>query len=251
MPEKSKNMVGAPIMTALSCAKTGAGLITMAIPKNNIFIAANKLLEAMYMDVVESEGSIIDIDIPKVDIIAVGMGLGRNPRSRELINKLLCSEINLLLDADALYFLKDSLNLLKSRKAITIITPHEAEMSRLCNVDIKTVKNNRFDISRVFSIEYGVYTVLKGPNTIISMPDGKQYINSSGNPALAKGGSGDILSGIITANVGRAIKNNLNSKYIAKMIADSVYIHGRAADRLICKGKSYYNIIATDILEEI
>lgn len=247
----NKNMVGAPIMTAISCARTGAGLITMAIPENNIPIAANRLLEAMYMYVVEYEGSIIDIEIPQADILAVGMGLGRNSRSRALINKLLSSDSNLLLDADALYFLKDALNLLKNRNGITIITPHEAEMARLCNVDTKAVKNNRFDISRDFSIEYGVYTVLKGTNTIISAPDGTQYINSSGNPALAKGGSGDILSGIITANVGKAIRGSADEKYIAKVVADSVYVHGRAADRLICNGKSYQNIIATDIIGEI
>lgn len=246
----SRNMVGAPIMSALACARAGAGLISLAIPRINISVASQRLLEAMYIDVKEEDGYIIDIEIPKADIIALGMGIGRNPKTSNIIKKIIESELNIILDADALYFLREYKEILKQREGLTIITPHEGEMAQICGATLEEVRNNRFNISKEFAQEYKIYTVLKGANTILSCPSGDQYINSSGNQSLAKGGSGDVLAGIMAAKVGKALKRK-DIDLVEKAIIDSIYIHGKAADDLVYRKNAYHNIIATDIIEEI
>lgn len=246
----SRNMIGAPIMSALACARSGVGLISLAIPSVNINVASQRLLEAMYIDVKEEDGYIIDIDIPKADIITLGMGIGRNPKTSNIIKKIIESEANIILDADALYFLRPYRELLKYRKALTIITPHEGEMAQICGTTAEEVRNNRFTIAKEFSQEYQIYTVLKGPHTVLSCPNGDQYVNSSGNQSLAKGGSGDVLAGIIAAKVGKVLKSK-NIDKVEKTIIDSIYIHGKAADKLVEKKNAYHNIIATDIIEQI
>lgn len=246
----SKNMVGAPIMSALACARAGAGLISLAIPQININVASQRLLEAMYIDVTEEDGYITDIEIPKADIITLGMGIGRNPKTANIVKKIISSDSNIILDADALYFLRAYKDMLKPRKGLTIITPHEGEMAQICGLTSEDIKNNRFEISKKFAQEHQIYTVLKGPNTILSCPNGNQYVNSSGNQSLAKGGSGDVLAGIIAAKVGKALKSK-NIDIVETAIIDSIYIHGNAADELVAKKKTYHNIIATDIIEQI
>lgn len=248
-----KYMVGAPIMTALACARSGAGLISLGIIEDHIPIASQKLLEAMYIKVIEDEGYIVDVEIPRADIITFGMGLGRNIKSENLLKKFLKSNNNIIIDADALYFLKENKELLKNRKGITIVTPHEGEMANICNKQIEHIKNNRFLESKEFAMEYGVYVVLKGANTIVTCPNGKQYVNQSGNPSLAKGGSGDVLAGIISSRVASAvrkehIKQQIN---IGESIIDAVYLHGKIADALLKAKENYNNIIPTDIIEAL
>ncbi|WP_028829726.1 bifunctional ADP-dependent NAD(P)H-hydrate dehydratase/NAD(P)H-hydrate epimerase [Proteocatella sphenisci] len=258
----SKNMTGAPLMSAMACARSGAGLISLAIIRDSRISAQILIPESMYLDCKESQGALTDVEIPEnTDLVAVGMGMGRNQNSKYLIDKLLKSEYNLLIDGDGLHFLKDIKESLISRKGITVLTPHMGEMAGLCSKDIDYVRRNRFDLSRNFAVKYKVYLVLKGPNTITSCPDGTQYVNQSGNEGLAKGGSGDILAGMIGGRLARISKKmhiykeakekcNINT-ITGRVIADTVYCHGRASDELIEGGKNIFNMIPTDIIKMI
>ncbi|MGB5823774.1 MAG: NAD(P)H-hydrate dehydratase [Proteocatella sp.] len=276
----SRNMIGAPIMATMACARAGTGLVYLGTPKANKEVAASRILEAMHLDCKEEDGYITDVDMPeKVDIVAIGMGLGRNPLSMNLVEKILDSDIPILIDGDGLYFLKEKKEKLKQRKAITVITPHMGEMAGLCDTDTDDIRKYRFNISREFAMEYGVYVVLKGPNTIVSCPNGTQYVNTSGNQSLAKGGAGDILAGIVAGKMAVNLKkeaiymeakkyrcdnfeNKETFKYqdsslfeddelTGKTIIDAVYIHGKAADRLIEAGGEYQSILPTDLVWEL
>lgn len=261
----SRNMTGAPIMTAMACARSGAGLISVATTEAGRPSAQVLIPEAMYAECEESDGFIRRVSVPDdTDIIVAGTGLGRNDMSADIIREILDSEHNILIDGDGLWFLRGMIQKLEGRKGITVITPHPGEMAMLCSQTQDYIRNNRFEAAKEISTRYGIYVVLKGPNTITSCPDGTQYVNSSGNQGLAKGGSGDILSGMIAGRLARLMKKKAiykeeNLKYhaevsestIGKHIADAVYNHGRAADILIEKGRSITGIIPTDILSEI
>jgi ADP-dependent NAD(P)H-hydrate dehydratase / NAD(P)H-hydrate epimerase len=114
----------------------------------------------------------------------------------------------------------------------------------MLDVSIHDIEKDRFGIAKQFAVEYGVYLVLKGPYTIVTTPDGKQYVNTTGNPALAKGGSGDVLTGIILAFI-------MQHANIHEAISNAVFVHGKAADVLIKKGHSPLDVLATDVIEAI
>lgn len=276
----SQKMPGAPIMAAMACAKAGAGLIYLGILRTNREVAASRILEAMYLDCEEEDGQITGIVLPeKIDLVAIGMGLGRDLKSMKLIENLLDSDKTILIDGDGLYFLKEIKEKLKERKAITVLTPHMGEMAGICNTDVEYIRRNRFSISREFAMEYGVYVVLKGPNTIVSCPNGTQYVNTSGNQSLAKGGSGDVLAGAVAGRLAISLKKeatymeaktylygNVENKeegkhkdpiffeyceLRGKSIMDAVYIHGRAADRLIEAGSEHQSVLPTDLINKL
>lgn len=139
------------------------------------------------------------------------------------------------------------IDIIKERKYPTVITPHPGEMARICNCEIKDVESNRFNLSREKSIELNCYIVLKGPHTILTLPDGNQFVNTSGNEGLAKGGSGDILTGIIAAFI--PCHSN-----IQQAISNAIYTHGRAADILIESSRTSRDLTAScvsDILPKV
>lgn len=105
-------------------------------------------------------------------------------------------------------------------------------------------KKNRFGVSKQFAMDYGLYVVLKGPYTIVTTPDGKQYVNTTGNPALAKGGSGDVLTGIIVAFL-------MQHHSVQAAVSNAVWVHGKAADFLVQKGHSPFSVLATDVIDAI
>lgn len=261
----SRNMTGAPIMTAMACARSGAGLISVATTERGRASAQILIPEAMYTECEESDGFIRHVLTPEdSDIIAVGMGLGRKEASGNIISELLDSEHNILIDGDGLWFLKDMIQKLEGRKGITILTPHPGEMATLCSQTQEYIRNRRFEAARELSTRYGIYVVLKGPYTITSCPDGTQYVNSSGNQGLAKGGSGDILSGMIAGRMAGIMKKKaiykeerreyhveISESIIGRHIADAVYLHGRAADIITGRGRSITGMLPTDILAEI
>lgn len=157
---------------------------------------------------------------------------------------MLCQDVPVVLDADALYFWNDYVSIIRDRTEATILTPHPGEMARMLGVSIDDVERDRFGIAKQIAMNYGVYLVLKGPYTIVTTPDGKQYVNTSGNPALAKGGSGDVLTGIILAFI-------MQHDNIQEAICNAVFVHGKAADALVEKEHSPMDVLATDVIEAI
>lgn len=242
----SNNMPGSIILTSKAFCKAGGGLTLVATTKYVKERLISSFLEATYLNVNEEEGFLKDLEVSEdVDVIACGPGLSRKSFSRNVVRKTILSNKIIVLDADALFFLDDELiNLIKTRKFATVLTPHEGEMARLCNVSSEIVKNNRFSISKEKAKELNVYLVLKGPHTIVTTPKGEQFINFSGNEGLSKGGSGDVLTGIIAYY----LTKNENLQHA---ISNAVYAHGKVADLLLKKGETKNSITPTKLIENL
>lgn len=238
-------MLGAPLLSAAACLRSGIGLLTLAIPKASRPAAAGCVLEATYLDCVEEDGYLTHLELPsQTSVAAVGMGLSRDPRCASILLDILSKNIPTVIDADGLYHLQGQLELLHRRTAVTVLTPHMGEMARLCGCSVDQVRRERFSISREFAVEHGVYLVLKGPYTIVTTPEGDQYVNTSGNAGLAKGGSGDALTGIIAAYLP-------NYDDPGRAIINAVYAHGKAADDLIRQGMRTEALTASSLISAL
>ncbi|WP_273853800.1 NAD(P)H-hydrate dehydratase [Guptibacillus spartinae] len=243
----SRGMVGAPIMTAKAAYRSGAGLIQASVPEEILSVTAGSVVETIFQGWPSNSGFFsgeVSEDLASFDGIAVGPGLGRKSGCKQIVETTLTTDSLLILDADALYHLSELKERLKTRKAPTVLTPHPGEMARLTGLSIKEVQSKRFEISRAFAKEFGVYLVLKGPYTIVTAPDGSQFVNTTGNPALAKGGSGDVLTGMILAFV-------MHSRSIQEGISNAVYLHGQSADTLVQTAHSTLDVLATDVIATI
>ena len=173
----------------------------------------------------------------------MGCGLSVNDNTSALVKGIIKKcDLPLILDADALNIVSKNPDILKSAKRQVIITPHYMEMARLLHKDIDYVENNKFEVCKEFSKEYNVIVVLKGKETFVSSPDGRVMCNNSvGNVGMAKGGSGDVLAGIIASLAAQG-----NDPY--KSACAGVYLHGLAGD--IAKDKyGTMSMIPTDILK--
>ncbi|MBO8157344.1 MAG: NAD(P)H-hydrate dehydratase [Bacillaceae bacterium] len=232
------NMPGAVMMSARAALRTGAGLVTIAASHHLISTIAPYVAEATYTDL-----NVEGLDLNHFDAAAVGMGLGRSDKSASLFDDVLTrADLPLLIDADGLYHLKDRLHALKKRTAPTVLTPHFGEAARLLGTSVHELKVKPFSLTRAFSREYGVYFILKGPFTIVTSPEGEQYVVTTGNESLAKGGSGDVLSGIIMGLI-------LQSKNIIEALCNGCWVHGKTAEILTRTSHSRYDLLASDLIE--
>ncbi|MGG3575189.1 NAD(P)H-hydrate dehydratase [Bacillus gobiensis] len=243
----SREMTGAIMLAAKAALRCGAGLITAAIPEEIHPIAAAHFLEAMYLPSPSEDGYFkgnLSVEYENLDAVAVGPGIGRTKGGKLIVEEVITKELPVVIDADALYHLKDMLPLLKNRKHPTILTPHPGEMARLIDKSIKEVEQDRFSISRLFAKEYGIYLVIKGPFTIVTTPGGEQFVNTTGNSALAKGGTGDALTGMILAFI-------MQQTHVQSAISNAVFVHGKSADVLIEQEHTHFDVLSTDLIENI
>ncbi|MBQ5911425.1 MAG: NAD(P)H-hydrate dehydratase [Clostridia bacterium] len=228
----SYGMSGAAILSAKAALRTGVGLLKVACIEENYTALAVSVPEAILLPL-KSGGKTYryrDIDrltdaLKSASALLIGCGLSVNEDTKKIIATLLeKSDVPVVLDADGINAASLDIQLLKNVKAPVIITPHPAEMARLIKTDTATVEANRFKVACDFSREYGVYTVLKGANTIIASPSGRLTVGTNGNPGLASAGSGDVLSGILTALLAMGLK-----PYEAATSA--VWLHAAAGDK--------------------
>ncbi|ANB59812.1 NAD(P)H-hydrate dehydratase [Anoxybacteroides amylolyticum] len=243
----SRPMPGAITLTAKAALRSGAGLLTMAVPDDIYPVVANRIPEAMLFPCQTETGyfaGAIDFASLDVDAIAIGPGMGRTAGTNQIVQATLAQDVPVVLDADALFFWKEYAFLLKTRTKPTVITPHPGELARMLQLSIQEVEKHRFTLSKQLATDYGIYVVLKGPYTIVTTPDGKQYINATGNPALAKGGSGDVLTGIIVAFL-------MQHDSIQTAVSNAVFVHGKAADWLVQHGHSPHSVLATDVIDAL
>lgn len=240
----SKEMPGSIAMTAKAALRTGAGLLTVATPEEAISSIAPVCTEAMYLALNDHDGSDL-FPFDTFDAIAIGMGLGRHQQAERLIKNVLTqATCPVIIDADGLYHAKADLSIVSQRPYPTIVTPHPGEMSMLLDVSIKELLEKPFYYARKFASAYQVYVVLKGKYTIITTPDEQQAVSQTGNQGLAKGGSGDVLSGIILAMV-------MQHKRIFPGLGNACFLHGMAADLQVVHAHSHYDLLATDVIEGI
>jgi hydroxyethylthiazole kinase-like uncharacterized protein yjeF len=178
------------------------------------------------------------------DVIAVGPGLGRSPGVTAFVRGLVeQSPRPLVLDADALHAIAGGLTTSRRPSAPIVLTPHPGEMAALAGLTSAGVQAQRLDVARTYATTHGVTVVLKGANTVIAAPDGRAFINSTGNPGMATAGTGDVLTGAIAAYAARV-------RPIEDACAVAVYLHGAAGD-LAAAEEGESGLIAGDVLARL
>ncbi|RYL87816.1 NAD(P)H-hydrate dehydratase [Sporolactobacillus sp. THM7-4] len=234
----SKLMPGAAFFSAKAALRSGIGLLKVSVPDEIRPVIASRLPETMYMPRAS-------IDFKGLSGLAIGPGLGREPEKAELVRRVLeCTDLPCVIDADGLYHLKGLLDLLKDRTGPTVLSPHPGELAHLMDTSIQEIESNRFHMAKSFAEKYQIYLVLKGKYSIITAPDGRQAVNTTGNAALAKGGSGDVLTGILFAFL-------LQHKEVMDAVCNAVYVHGEVADNLVRTRHSLLDVLATDLIDHI
>ena len=247
----SSGMPGAAVLSATAAYKTGAGYVYTCVIPSVALVLQNSLKETVTYIVPEHDGyyckesfDAIEDELNKSDVIMVGPGIGHKPQVSEFVFRLIeTAESCLVLDADALNAVSEDVNILKKLKAPCVITPHPGEMSRLTGLSINNILNNTIQTASDFSREFGVVTLLKDARTIVASPNSQNYINVSGSSALAKAGSGDVLTGIIASFVAQG----LDPFTAAKLGA---FVHGKVGE-LAGKELSNHGVLASDLLDHI
>ncbi|MCR6109415.1 NAD(P)H-hydrate dehydratase [Bacillus sp. A301a_S52] len=242
----SSAMTGAPIMTTKSCLRSGAGLVTMAVPESIHHVVTQHVTESMFASLKDDQGEILNdalkqINWAEFDGVAFGPGMGRK-HHLSLFEQFKDTQGYLVIDADGLYHLQNELASWCGghRPGPTIITPHSGEMARLTGCSVEEVEAHRFSVSKAFAKDYNMYVVLKGPHTIVTTPSGDQWVNTTGNASLAKGGTGDSLTGMILGLL-------LQHEKIENALCNAVYVHGKAADHLL-ETHDIFSVNATDLI---
>lgn len=170
--------------------------------------------------------------------------MGRNEDTGMLVSALVEeSQIPLVIDADGINALASNIDVLKRAKSTPVLTPHPGEMARLLGCSVLDVQQNRYTCARHFSERYGAVVVLKGANTLVALPDGAVFVNRTGNPGMARGGSGDVLAGMIASFMAQGIAPELAA-------VCGVYLHGLAGDRC-AKRLSQLAMTPSDLIEEL
>ena len=212
----SLGKAGAPSMASVAAMRTGAGLTTAAVPRSVLSMVAGVAPELMCTPLEEANGLSLDQlgeeSLAKLlkgmTVVGIGPGLGQEGTTPEFVRAFVERvSLPMVIDADALNALAGRTELLKRATAANekgerrtiVLTPHPGEMARLVESSVKEVEADRVGLARKFATENGVTLVLKGWRTLIAHPDGRVAVNTTGNPAMAKGGSGDILTGIVAA----------------------------------------------------
>ena len=248
---------GAPAMAALSALRAGTGLVTAAVPTPALALVAAIAPELMTWPLAAtSEGCIAAENLAEkslsallagITVLAVGPGMGQSPETVKFTTGLLsATKIPAVIDADALNILAAKPVLLaKLAKGRTLVlTPHPGEMARLAGIPVAEVQANRLEVAREYAQRTGVTLVLKGARTLIAHPDGSVAVNTSGNPGMAKGGSGDVLSGFVAGLLAQYPDES------ARAVEAAVYLHGLAAD-LAVRAADEHTLLATDSMAQL
>jgi NAD(P)H-hydrate epimerase len=249
---------GAPAMAALAAMRAGAGLVTAAVPAPALGVVAAVAAELMTWPLEATEAGQIAAAsaVPEKlaaltegkTVLAIGPGLGQAQETAKFVANLLdATNIPAVIDADGLNLLAAEPSLMAKAIAqaaggrVFVLTPHPGEMARLAGITVPEVQENRLRVAREFAQRTGTTLVLKGWRTLIAHPDGRVAVNTTGNPGMAKGGSGDVLTGVIAGLLAQYPAD------AARAVEAAVYLHGLAAD-LVMREVDEHTVLATDIL---
>ena len=248
----SPGKTGAASMTSISALRAGAGLVTLGIGQSLNPILEAQMLEAMTVPLPESRDGALGVSafdaiqelMPGKRCLAIGPGLGQASETRRLVRKIIeKSQIPVVVDADGINNLVGQIQILKKARVPIILTPHPGEMARLLNVDTGKIQQERINSARNFAVDFNVHVVLKGARTVIAHPDGRIFINPTGNAGMASGGMGDVLTGIIAGQIAQGF----SPEFAAHV---GVYLHGAAADSL-AQSIGPYGYLAGEVMGAI
>jgi len=248
----SIGMTGAAYLASEAAMRSGTGIVVLGIPRSLNPIMEVKLTEVMTLPLAETKkqslGEKAEKTVSKLmkdfSVLGIGPGISRQLETQRLVRKIIeKSDIPMVVDADAIYALRENITILKKVKAPLVITPHPGEMAKLINKGIDYILDNQLDITREIAQEFGIVVVLKGARTIVANKEGEAYINVGDNSGMATGGSGDVLTGIICSLIAQGADN------FSAAIA-GVYIHSLAGN-LARDIKGERSMIAGDILSQV
>ena len=248
----SVGKVGSVAMAGMAALRTGAGLSTIATPKSVLATVAGFHPEVMTEPLDETDAGTIstralasgamDALIKGKTVLAVGPGISRNPETSEFVRSLVVkSKTPLVLDADGLNAFEGRASELNGKGRTLVITPHPGEMARLAASTIAAVQRDRINVARTFAREHELIVVLKGHRTLIAQPDGTVWVNTTGNPGMATGGTGDILTGMVSGMIAQ------NPERIAEAVFAAVHLHGLAGD-VARESMGEHSLVATDLI---
>lgn len=268
---------GAPSMASLSALRAGAGLVTAAVPREILPTVAGIAPELMLTPLDEASafdgagldsrallGDRLDLLLKGINVIAIGPGLGQQGETPEFARTLLeRSTLPMVIDADALNAISHDMSSLREaveagrregRPRTIVLTPHPGEMARLVGMTVREVEADRIGLARRFVREFGVTLVLKGWRTLIVSPGGRIAVNTTGNPAMSKGGSGDILTGIVAAMLAQyAVDKDghvPDPTRVAEAVEAAVLLHGLAGDYATVT-QDEHTVLATDTVAHL
>jgi hydroxyethylthiazole kinase-like uncharacterized protein yjeF len=241
---------GSVAMAGMAALRTGAGLATVATVKSALSTVAGFHPELMTEPLPETESGTIAKSAAKSiqelaagkSVVAVGPGISRVPETSELVRSLV-SGINgaIVLDADGLNAFEGKTADLNGKDRTLVITPHPGEMARLAGCSIADVQKDRLRQARTFARDHDLIVVLKGHRTLVVQPDGEAWVNTTGNPGMSTGGTGDILTGMVAAMIAQ------NPAKVMLAICAAVYLHGLAGDVML-ETVGEHSMVATDLL---
>ena len=241
---------GAAALSTMGALRCGAGIVALAAVEPACAAVAAQIPEATFLPLAQtSEGTMdwenaraqIASELTSANAILVGCGLQNAAATLRMLEYVLQSaRCPVVIDADGINALCGNIHLLKEARAPVVLTPHPGEMARLCGTDIADIQCNRLGAAMRFAAEHRVTLVLKGHETLTALPNGGVYLNSTGNPGLAKGGSGDVLAGMIGAFLAQGVEPSLAA-------ACAVHLHGLAADET-ARRLSQYAMLPSELL---
>jgi NAD(P)H-hydrate epimerase len=243
---------GAPAMASLAALRAGAGLVTAGVGESVVGLVAGIAPELMLTPLVERTKLLTNLDgkrferlMKGISVLAVGPGLGTDGDASEFARRLVAkTAVPVVIDADGLNAFAGKTELLKGAGRTKVLTPHPGEMARLAGMTVKEVEADRVGLARRFAAEHGVTLVLKGWRTLVAHPDGRVGVNTTGNPSMAKGGSGDILTGIVAAMLAQFPDD------VARAVEAAVYLHGLAGD-FAAHAMDEHTVLATDTVTHL
>ena len=256
---------GAPAMASLAAMRTGAGLVTAAVSERIVGTVAGVAPELMVTPLAEKAHGTHDTSPDSVDgislenleglrfealmkgikVLAVGPGLGTEGDASAFARRLVAkTTVPVVIDADALNAFAGKTDLLDGARRVMVLTPHPGEMGRLAGLTVKEVEADRVGLARRFATEHKVTLVLKGWRTLVAHPDGSIAVNTTGNPSMAKGGSGDILTGIVAAMLAQYPDD------VKRAVETAVYLHGLAGD-FAAHAMDEHTVLATDTVTHL
>ncbi|OUP79263.1 NAD(P)H-hydrate dehydratase [Anaeromassilibacillus sp. An172] len=247
----SYGMAGAAMMAAMGALRSGVGLMRLAIPESIYPIAAVRLPECVFHPIKTTDKTFSQSNCTELlklcetaSAVVLGCGMGWNFFTSSVTERIVEScAVPMVIDADGLNCVSEHIDILNSAKAPVIITPHPGEMARLTKTTIEEVQSNRIECACNFAKKYNVITVLKGAGTVVASPTGEHRVNTTGNPGMSTGGSGDILAGIAGSLLAQGY-----SPFDAACLG--VFVHGLAGD-ITAKQQGMISMLPTDTLRNI
>jgi NAD(P)H-hydrate epimerase len=248
----SRGKTGAAVLACRAAMRCGSGLVTLAAPRSLNNILATSLVEVMteFLGGEEQGGLEAPSDaewallLERKNALLFGPGIGVSDATQNTLRWLVRNlDMPWVIDADGLNNLALEPNRLRHAKTAPILTPHPGEMARLIGRDIQTVQADRIGIARSFAVEHRCHLVLKGARTVIASPEGKVFINPTGNPGMASAGMGDVLAGMLAALLGQGLPAGDAMKL-------GVYLHGFVGDR-VAGANGEIGLIASDIIDNL